>query len=48
MTRTEVREMAGKNLPADRIASMADKQALIVCHQFTGVSPSSMLEPVVS
>ncbi|MGH7171765.1 MAG: deoxyguanosinetriphosphate triphosphohydrolase family protein [Gemmataceae bacterium] len=35
-------------LVADTIASMTDKQALIVYHQYTGVSPSSMLTPVLS
>jgi dGTPase len=35
-------------LVADTIASMTDKQALIVYQQFVGVSASSMLDPVVS
>ncbi len=33
-------------LVADTIASMTDRQALIVYQQLTGVSPSSMLDPV--
>lgn len=45
----------GKNTPvadrvrlvADTIASMTDRQALIVYHQLTGVSSSSMLDPVM-
>ncbi len=35
-------------LIADTISSMTDKQALLVYQQFTGVSPTSMLDPVVS
>lgn len=34
-------------LVADTIAAMTDRQALLVYQQFTGVSPSSMLDPVV-
>jgi dGTP triphosphohydrolase len=34
-------------LVADTIASMTDRQALLIYQQFTGVSPSSMLDPVV-
>jgi dGTPase len=34
-------------LVADTIASMTDRQALLIYQQFTGISPSSMLDPVV-
>jgi dGTPase len=35
-------------LVADTISSMTDRQALLVYQQFTGVSASSMLDPVLS
>jgi dGTPase len=49
-------ETYGKAIPtpervrliADTISSMTDKQALIIYQQFTGISPSSMLDPVMS
>ncbi len=34
-------------LVADTISSMTDKQALLVYQQFSGLSPSSMLDPVI-
>jgi dGTPase len=34
-------------LVSETIASMTDRQALLIYQQFTGVSPSSMLDPVV-
>lgn len=34
-------------LVSDTIASMTDRQALLIYRQFTGVSPSSMLDPVM-
>ena len=35
-------------LVADTISSLTDRQALLVYQQFTGVSPTSMLDPIVS
>ena len=52
---TKLRADSGGTIPdpqrarlvADTISSMTDKQALIVYQQFTGVSGSSMLDPVL-
>src|SRR5262249_47503155 len=44
----EIPVAARVRLVADTIASLTDRQALLLYQQFTGVSHSSMLDPVVS
>jgi len=45
---TEMSALVRVRLVTDAISSMTDRQALLIYQQFSGMSPSSMLDPVMS